>query len=74
MKYEIQQFTVCDGWANTWTVEYEDGKVEPHIFDTYADADCELKEFLQDSDEAFFNGWIESRYHWHEFRIREVKP
>ena len=72
MSYEIQQFTLCGGWVNTWTIEHEDGTIEPSLFDSYAEANDELSEFLRDSDEAYFNGWIEDRYQWHEYRIVEI--
>lgn len=73
MKYEIQHFTLCDGWVNTWTVINEDGSEEKELFDSYQDArDC-LQDFLEQEDESYFNGYIESRYQSDEFRIVEVK-
>lgn len=72
MKYEIQHYTLCNGWVNTWTLCNEDGSEEPELFDSYQDAlDC-LKDFLEQEDEAYFNGYIESRYQSDEFRIVEV--
>ena len=66
--YEIQHYTLCNGWINTWTCDDK-----PEYFDTYAHAKDALQEFLEDEDEAFFNGWIEDRYSADEFRIVEVE-
>ena len=72
MSYEIQHFTLCDGWVNTWTIIHEDGTEEVEKFETYQDAKDSLAEFLDDEAEAYFNGYIDSRYHEDEFRIVEV--
>lgn len=72
-KFEIQHFTLCDGWINTWTITNEQGKDVPEYFDSLEDARFELDTFLADEDEAYFNGYIESRYTRDEFRIVEVK-
>jgi hypothetical protein len=66
-KFEIQHFTICDGWVNTWT---SDG--EPEYFDSFEDALEELYQFLFDTDEAHFNGYIEDRYLRRDFKIVEV--
>lgn len=73
MKFEIQHYTLCDGWINTWTVTNEDGTEEPETFDSYNDAWDSLIDFLQQEDQDYFNGYIESRYTADEFRIVEVK-
>lgn len=72
MKYEIHHFTMCDGWTNTWTITNEDGTEEKEQFNSYQDAlDC-LRDFLEQEDESYFNGDIESRYQSDEFKIVEV--
>ncbi len=72
MRYEIQTFTVCDGWVNTWTIIDDEGNESPEIFDHYQDAKDSLVEFLEEEDQSYFNGYIESRYTADEFRIVEV--
>ena len=72
-KFEIQHFTLCDGWINTWTITNEDGQDMPEYFDSYKDAEEDLMQFLMDEDEAYANGYIESRYKSDEFRIVEVQ-
>jgi hypothetical protein len=71
MRYEIQHYTLCDGWINTWTIE-QDGDYEPEYFDTREDAEIALQDFLNDEHEAFQQGWIESKYGADEFRIVEI--
>jgi hypothetical protein len=72
MVYEIQHFTLCDGWVNTWTIENEDGTTQLEYFNSVIDAQESLNEFLEEEKEAFENGFIESPYTEDEFRIVEV--
>lgn len=72
MRYEIQTYTVCDGWINTWTVEQDNGNSEPEYFDSYEDAIDALDEFFDDVHEAYQQGWLETKYRPEEFRIAEV--
>jgi len=44
MKYEVQHYTLCDGWRNTWTI-CENGIEKPHVFDSEEEAQAELDEF-----------------------------
>ena len=72
-KFEIQHFTLCNGWINTWH-EYDDDNNEvPMIFDTFGDALLELDNFLADEIKAYNMGDIESPYGRDEFRIAEIK-
>lgn len=64
--YEVQQYTLCDGWINTWTIDEV-----PQIFATREEAQSELDEFFADiqdqidcGDRAPDNG-----YDPEEFRI-----
>lgn len=68
-KYEIQHYTLCDGWINTWS-DAETG--EPTIYDSYDQARDDLADFLDQEAQSYFNGDIESRYQADEFRIVEV--
>jgi len=72
MSYEIQQYAICDGWQNNWLIIHEDGTEEVEQFETFQDARDALTEFLEETDMAYFNGDIESRYHEDEFRIVEI--
>ena len=72
-KFEVQHYTLCDGWVNTWTTYDDDGKEIPSLFESYSQALIELDDFLENEHEAFIQGWIESKYTSDEFRIVEVK-
>ena len=50
--YEIQHFTLADGWINVLTDENGD----PVVFATHAEAEQELREFIAKSLEASANG------------------
>ena len=70
--FEVQHYTLCDGWVNTWSIESEDGSTLPEHFDSFADALASLDDFLADEQDAFEQGYIESPYDRDEFRIVEV--
>jgi hypothetical protein len=41
MAYEVQTYTLCDGWINTWSVE-EDGISYPETFASRKEAEAAL--------------------------------
>ena len=55
MKYEVQQYTLCDGWINTWSIE-ENGVSTPEVFDSKAEAQAEIDAFLQEIAEEIEQG------------------
>ena len=71
-RYEVQHYTLCDGWVNTWSDYDEDGNETPSTYDSFEDALNELDSFLDDEQEAFEEGNIESPYDRDEFRILEI--
>jgi len=71
-RYEVQHYTLCDGWINTWSDYDEDGNETPSTYDSFEDALNELDSFLDDEQEAFEEGNIESPYDRDEFRIAEI--
>ena len=72
-RYEVQHYTLCDGWINTWSDYDEDGNETPSTYDSFEDALNELDSFLDDEQEAFEEGNIESPCDRDEFRIVEVE-
>lgn len=48
MKYEVQHYTLCDGWVNTWLETTDDGKEVPCVYATREEAQAELDEYLED--------------------------
>lgn len=67
MKYEIQTFTLCDGFFNTWT---EDDK--PLTFKTRSNAELELKIHLQEMREAWELNEIDDEPNPEDYRIVEI--
>lgn len=66
-RWEVQQYTLCDGWTNTWS---EDGR--PLTFATRREAEAELKEFLTDTMAAAALGALAAPYRTDEFRVRQT--
>jgi hypothetical protein len=66
--YQVEQFTICDGWVNTW---HEDGK--PLLFDSWPDAVYALAEFYSDMSEAYDNDFTTELVSRKDYRIVEVK-
>jgi hypothetical protein len=70
--YEIQHYTLCDGWVNTWSIEEPNGESKPQVFNTFEDAVSALDEFLDDELYEYQQGNIDSMYERDEFQIVEV--
>ena len=79
-RYEVQTWTLCDGWINTWsmTQEVEDNIfIEVHeIFATRKEAQQALDEFLSDIQDEIDAGQraADEGYDPHDFRIAMVQP
>ncbi len=71
MTYEVQIYTLCDGWTNTWKVIAEDGTETPETFATAAEAQAALDEFLAEIQAEIEAGQREpwESYDREEFRI-----
>tara|TARA_R110000803_G_scaffold61535_4_gene121407 strand:+ start:3645 stop:3857 length:213 start_codon:yes stop_codon:yes gene_type:complete len=66
--YQVEQFTLCDGWVNTWHIDDK-----PHVFKTRDEAILELAEFFSDMTEDYEAGFLSDPVNHKEFRIVEVK-
>jgi len=71
IKYEVQQYTLCDGWINTWSVIDENDVSTPDIFDSLKEAKGELDDFFKDIEDDIKSGFRQSDlgYDREEFRI-----
>lgn len=49
--YEIQTYTICDGWVNTWH-DTQDGNYTPTVFKSFGEALEALDEHLEDLESA----------------------
>ena len=70
--FEVQHYTLCDGWINCWSEENEDGVMIPSVYRTYTEALSALNEFLEDELMEYNAGNIVSMYEMDEFRIMEI--
>jgi hypothetical protein len=66
--YEIQTYTLIDGWVNIWTV---DGL--PETFKTFGDALDSLDSFLDEYLEDFYAGLVPDVPDRDNYRIKLVE-
>lgn len=73
--FEVQHETWVDGWVNTYTTTDDDGNEIPLVFDTHAEAQAEIDEYMDDIHNQIQSGEREADegYDPDEFRVREVK-
>jgi hypothetical protein len=71
--FEIQHYTLCDGWINCWSYEDDDGETIPTTYDTFEEAQQELSDFLNDSEYEYQIGNIDTRYDASEYRIVQIE-
>lgn len=73
-KYEVQSYTLCDGWINTWALIDEHGETEAETFDTKEQAEEALLEYLADIQDEIDAGQCEPEYTYYieDFRIAEI--
>lgn len=57
--YEIQTYTLCDGWVNTWNIVDTEGHEWPVTFRTRKEAEDELEGYLEELREAVEWGELE---------------
>ena len=70
--FEIQHYTICDGWINTWTICDDEVNERPERFQSYDEALIALNEYLEDMKFEYKAGNIEDLYTEDQFRIKEV--
>ena len=69
--FEVQHYTLCDGWINTWT-DIIDGKDVSSVFNSFDEALACLDEFLTDTLDAFVDGNLSDSYDRNDFRIVKI--
>ena len=78
-RYEVQTWTLCDGWINTWSVTEEVGDIVvtnvPETFATRKEAQQALDEFLSDLQSEIDAGQrsADEGYDADDFRVSEVQ-
>ena len=73
MPYEVQHYTLCDGWINTWSYAESDGVMQPETFTTADEAQAALDEYFQDLEEEVLAAQSRA-YSRDDFRIQYVPP
>ncbi len=73
-QWELQNWTFVDGWINTSTEENEKGEEVPLVFNTRAEAQTELDDFMGEIADQIESGEREPDhgYDQNDWRIREV--
>jgi hypothetical protein len=66
--YEIQTFTLCEGWVNCET--FDNG--EKMTFSTKEEAEAYLVGFAVDMNKAYADGFLDDEFDESDYRIEEV--
>jgi hypothetical protein len=71
--FEVQIFTICDGWINNWSTTDAHGS-RTEAFESYAAAEAEINEYLDDSQLEIQAGErsADEGYDRKDFRIVEI--
>ena len=70
--FEIQHYTICDGWINTWSICDDEVNEIPERFQSYDEALIALNEHLDDMKFEYKAGNIADLYTKDQFRIKEI--
>lgn len=62
MKYQVETWTICNGWINTWS----------ELFKTKQDAEDELDDFFNTCYDAHQRGYMDSTPNANDYRITEA--
>jgi len=71
VRYQVETFTLCDGWVNCWTT-YEDSAAKECLFDSKAEAEHALREHVADLMYGFQAGELDSPPSADELRVSAV--
>jgi hypothetical protein len=67
--FEVQHWTVADGWVNCWTmIDHEDNE-HPQIYDTFKEAMDDLDDLFDEVLAEFAAGHREDKYDDSDYRI-----
>ena len=78
-RYEVQTWTLCDGWINTWSINEQVGDNTytdtPETFATREEAQQALDEFISDIQAEIDAGQrsADEAYDAEDYRIEEVQ-
>jgi len=73
-RFEVQEWTLCDGWINNWQEEIKNGHGEweyiPTTYETFDDAQAAIYEFFAN----LYRAGMGHAYHLDDYRIVLSKP
>jgi len=72
-EYEVQEWTLCDGWTNTWSTYDDEGNEVPSTFTSLEDAQAELDDFFYQCEQAVKDGNMEDVPDREDFQIVKVE-
>jgi len=72
-EYEVQEWTLCDGWTNTWSTYDDEGNEAPSTFRSKEDAQAELDDFFYQCEQAVKDGNMEDVPDREDFQIVKVE-
>jgi len=67
--FEVQHWTVADGWVNTWTTYDENDDESPTTYDTFKEAMDALDELFDEIEAEFVARIREDKYDDSDYRI-----
>jgi len=73
VKYEVQEFTLCDGWINNWSFTDDDGQTKQSLFDTRESAEWALIDFIEDCNTEVEEGNMPDAPEYSDYKIVEVQ-
>ena len=73
VKYEVQEFTLCDGYINNWSYTDDNGETVKTTFDTREDAEWALNGFIADCIIEVNAGEMPDAPEYSDYKIVEVQ-
>ncbi len=67
--FEVQHWTVADGWVNTWTTYDENDNETPTTYESFKNALFDLDDLFDEVEAEFISGAREDRYDDSDYRI-----
>lgn len=73
-RYEVQHYTLCEGWINCWSIINSDDSQTPQTFDSVEAAQAEIDDFFADIQAEIDEGSRaeDEGYDREEYRIVEI--
>ena len=70
--YEVQHYTLVDGWVNCWISIDDDDNEAPSRYDSFEEAINDLDDLFDEIEAEFVAGIRDTKYSDSEYRIVRV--